>query len=57
MRKVGADWVLVEFGGAVHSFTDVDANVPGRSMYDAKTANPAYEMMRDFFKERFSAAK
>jgi dienelactone hydrolase len=53
MRKVNADWTLVHFGGAVHSFTDPDANTPGRSMYDPKVAKRAYEMMRDFFAESF----
>lgn len=57
LRKAGADWTLVEFGGAVHSFTDKHANNPGRSMYDAKVAARAYEMMRDFFAERFGTTK
>lgn len=55
LRRSGADWTLVQFGGAVHSFTDPGANTPGRSMYDAKTAERAFQMMRNFFAESFDA--
>ncbi len=54
MKKSGADWTLVEFGNAVHSFTDVDANVPERSQYNEKVAKRSYEMMNDFFAETFA---
>ncbi len=53
LRKAKADWTLVEFGGAVHSFTDRKANTPGRSMYDPKVAARSYEMMGNFFSETF----
>lgn len=53
LRKVKADWQLVEYGGAVHSFTDPDAKNPGRNMYDEKTARRAYAAMRAFFAELF----
>lgn len=53
LRKVNADWQLVEYGGAVHSFTDPDANTPGRSKYDEKTAKRAYAAMRALFSEVF----
>ncbi len=55
MRAGNVDWQLVRFGGAVHSFTDVHANQPGKSQYDAKVANRAYEMMHDFLREAFAA--
>ncbi|MFA5940406.1 MAG: dienelactone hydrolase family protein [Sinimarinibacterium sp.] len=54
MRAAKADWQLVRFGGAVHSFTDPDANQPGKAMYDAKVARRAFEMMRDFLAEAFA---
>lgn len=57
LRRAGAEWTLVEFGGAVHSFTDKHANRHGRAMYDPKVAARAYEMMRDFFAEKFGAGK
>ncbi len=54
MRKAKADWELVAYGGAVHSFTDVDANAPGQAQYNAKVAKRAYIAMNDFFAEAFA---
>ncbi len=51
MRAAKADWQLVSFGGAVHSFTDVDANTEGRSKYHPVVAKRAYKIMDDFFGE------
>ncbi len=53
MRQSGADWTLVQFGGAVHSFTDKNANVPGRNMYDARVSRRAFDMMNGFFAQQF----
>lgn len=53
MAAAHADWQLVSYGGAVHSFTDPYANVPGQAMYDEKTAQRAFSLMRSFFAERF----
>ncbi|MBF0098322.1 MAG: dienelactone hydrolase family protein [Magnetococcales bacterium] len=47
------DWQLLSFGGAVHSFTDPDANSPGRAMYHERTAKRAYAAMNKFFAEIF----
>ncbi len=55
MRAVKPDWQLVSYGGAVHSFTDPDANMPGQAMYDAKIAARAFTAMRDFLAEAFAA--
>lgn len=55
MRAENVDWQLVRFGGAVHSFTDVHANMPGQAQYDAKVAKRAYRMMRDFLAEAFAS--
>lgn len=54
MRTTKADWQMVRFGGAVHSFTDPDANQPGKAMYDAKSARRAFAMMRDFLADSFA---
>lgn len=54
MRKAKADWELVSYGGAVHSFTDVDANNEGKAQYNAKVARRAYLAMNNFFAEVFS---
>lgn len=52
MANAKADWQFVNFGGAVHCFAEADANSPG-CMYDPKAAKRAYEMMEDFFDDRF----
>ncbi len=47
------DWQLIAFSGAVHSFTDPNANRKGRAEYNEKVAKRAYAMMYDFFDEIF----
>lgn len=54
MDNAGVDWQLVSYGGAVHSFTDVEANIPGKMMYDAKTAGRAFVAMHNLFDEVFA---
>ena len=44
------DWTLVQFGGAVHSFTNPEADSEG-SRYHARTAERAFEMMEEFAEE------
>jgi dienelactone hydrolase len=51
MREAKADWQLVSFGGAVHSFTDVGANMKGQAEYNEVVARRAYGMMDNFFAE------
>lgn len=53
MRKAKADWQLVSYGNAVHSFTDVDANMAGQAQYNPKVAKRSYKAMSDFFAEAF----
>lgn len=53
MDAVDADWQLTHFGGAVHSFTDEGANMPGRSMYSPKVTRRAYAAMDDLLEEVF----
>jgi dienelactone hydrolase len=55
MRALDVDWQLISYGGAVHSFTDPDANMPGQAMYDAKIARRAFASSRDFLAEEFAA--
>lgn len=50
LRASGADWQFVNLGGAVHCFTEVDANAPG-CKYDARAAQRSFRMMREFFAE------
>lgn len=51
MNAIKADWTLVNFGGAVHSFTDPGANTPGRSQYNATVARRAFAAMDDLLNE------
>ncbi|MCF5059347.1 dienelactone hydrolase family protein [Pseudomonas proteolytica] len=53
MNAAGVDWQLLNYGGAVHSFTDPHANVPGKMMYDAKTAGRAFQAMHNLLDEVF----
>lgn len=55
MDAAGADWQFVNFSGAVHCFAESDQNSPPNCMYDARSAKRAFEMMHDFFRERFAA--
>lgn len=54
MRAAKADWQLVRFGGAAHSFMDPNAKMAGSAMYDPKVARRAYAMMKDFLAEAFA---
>lgn len=54
MTAAKVDWQLVSYGGAVHSFTDPDANVPGRNQYHPAVALRAYKAMNDLFDEVFA---
>ena len=57
MREGKVDWQLTRYGGTVHSFTDPDANVPGRAMYKPAVARRAFAQMRDFLDEAFADAE
>lgn len=52
MRSAGvADWQLLSYGGAVHSFTDPTAKVKGQAEYHPVVAERAFAQMRSFFGE------
>lgn len=53
MRDAKANWELVSYGGAVHSFTDPDANRPPVSLYHEQSAKRAWTRMLQFFDEIF----
>jgi len=59
LRGGGVDWQLVEYGGAVHSFTIPDAgsdNSKGAA-YNAAADRRSWKAMVDFFAELFPAAR
>jgi len=53
MRQAGADWQMVFFGGAVHSFTNPAAgnNQAAGAAYDARAARRAWRCLEEFFRE------
>jgi dienelactone hydrolase len=55
MDAAGADWIFVNYAGAVHCFAEPDANSPPNCVYDARAAARAFRAMNDFFGERFAA--
>ena len=57
MRRTKADWQLVAYGNAVHSFTDWNAgndNSKGAA-YNEKADKRSWEVMKDFFNELFAS--
>lgn len=54
MQAAKADWQLVSYGGAVHSFTDPDANVPGRNQYHPVVAARAFREMNNLMDDVFN---
>lgn len=54
MKAADTDWQLVSYGGAVHSFTDPYANVPGRNEYHPLVAGRAFQAMNDLLDEVFA---
>lgn len=55
MRKTGADWQLISYGGAVHSFTNPEADARGMNgvAYHEKADRRSWRAMQDFFIEIF----
>jgi len=55
MRKAGADWQMVAYGGAVHSFTNPDSGKdPSKGVaYNEKADRRSWEVMSLFFEEVF----
>ncbi len=55
MRNAKVDWQMVEYGGAVHSFTEKDAgdlNIKGAA-YNEKADKRSWAEMQQFFGEIF----
>jgi dienelactone hydrolase len=55
MRTAGADWQVISYGGAVHSFTNPDADRHGIKgvAYNERGARRSWEAMKQFFAEIF----
>jgi dienelactone hydrolase len=54
MKGAGVDWQLVQYGGAVHSFTDwnADGTLPG-AKYDERADRRSWEDLQQFLAELF----
>lgn len=55
MEAAGADWQLVAYGGAKHTFTNFNlpTNLPGPAAYQEKADKRSWIAMQDFFAETF----
>ena len=53
MRAAGKDWQVVQYSGAVHSFTDPRAGTDNSkgAAYNASADQRSWRAMRDFFAE------
>ena len=55
MTDAKVDWQFVNLSGAVHCFAEPDQNSPPGCVYNERAATRAFNMMNDFFAERFAA--
>lgn len=54
MKAAKTDWQMVSYGGAVHSFTNPEANMPGNNQYNPLVAARAFKAMDALFVETFA---
>jgi dienelactone hydrolase len=53
MEAAGAKWQMLVFGGLLHSFCEIESDVPGIACYDAGAARQSYNMLDDFVTAAF----
>jgi dienelactone hydrolase len=54
MEACGAKWQMLVFGGLLHSFCEIESNVPGIARYDAGAARQSFNMIDDFATAAFA---
>jgi dienelactone hydrolase len=54
MRKAGANWTILAFGGVFHSFTDPSANRPPSSQYSAHASRYGYALAHALLADAFA---
>ena len=54
MRKAGARWTMLAFGGVVHSFTDPTANRPPSSQYSEHACRYGFALAHAFIADAFA---
>jgi dienelactone hydrolase len=57
MREANVDWQLISYGGAVHSFTNPEANNAPRSLYNPVVEKRSWQALKQFFAEIFQKPK
>lgn len=54
MEACGAKWQMLVFGGLLHSFCEIESDVPGIACYDAGAARQSFRMIDDFATAAFA---
>src|SRR5437868_1011749 len=57
MTDAGACWALLTFGDVYHGFTDPQANVPGRAVYDEPATRHGYALAHAFIADAFAGKR
>ena len=52
-----ACWALLTFGDVCHAFTDPQANVPGRAVYDEPATRHGYALAHAFIADAFAGKR
>jgi dienelactone hydrolase len=57
LTEAGADWQIVSYGGAKHTFTNYNLpkGIPGPAGYDEKADKRSWIAMKEFFRETIDA--
>lgn len=54
MTAAGATWRMLVFGGVIHAYTDVGADIPGIARYDEPASRTSYEVADMFIVDSFA---
>jgi len=54
MEASGAKWQMLVFGGLLHSFSEIESDMPGIARYDAGAARQSYALIDDFATAAFA---
>jgi dienelactone hydrolase len=54
LDAAGAPWVMLNFGGIVHAFTNEKANVPGVAVYCERSTRYGYNLAHEFIADAFA---
>lgn len=54
MDAARAKWQMLVFGGLLHSFSEVETNVPGIAEYNEPAARQSYRLLQQFIADAFA---